>query len=108
MLLTFFLYIRGNVHYEFVPTGQRVKHVYYLEVLERVGEKIRVKRSELLANNSWILHLLCTCSHGANCVREFLATKQTTVLEHPAYSTDPAPVGFSVLEDKGNIERKVF
>jgi hypothetical protein len=32
MLLTFFD-IRGIVHYEFVPTGQAVNHVYYLEVL---------------------------------------------------------------------------
>jgi len=42
-------------------------------------------------------------------VREFLATKQITVLEHPAYSLDLAPSDFfSVPKDKGNIERKVF
>jgi len=35
MLLTFFD-IRGIVHYEFVPTGQTVNQVYYLEVLERL------------------------------------------------------------------------
>jgi len=40
---------------------------------------------------------------------EFLATKQITVLEHPAYSPDLAPNDFfSVPEDKGNIERKAF
>jgi hypothetical protein len=40
-------------------------------------------------------------------VREFLATKQITVLEHPAYSPDLAPKYlFSVPEDKGNIERR--
>jgi len=38
MLLTFF-YISGTVHYEFVPTGQTVNQVYYLEVLERLREK---------------------------------------------------------------------
>ena len=42
MLLTFFD-IRGTVHYEFVPTGQTVNHVYYLEVLERLREKVRRK-----------------------------------------------------------------
>jgi len=31
-----------------------------------------------------------TCSHGTVC-GEFLATKQITVLEHPAYSPDLAP-----------------
>jgi len=39
MLLTFF-YIRGIVHYEFVPTGQRVNKLYYLEVLERPHVKL--------------------------------------------------------------------
>jgi len=42
MLLTFFD-IRGIVHYEFVLTGQRVNQVYYLEVLERLREKVRWK-----------------------------------------------------------------
>jgi len=43
-------------------------------------------------------------AHTALSVREFLATKQITVLEHPVYSTDLA----SLPEDKGNIERKAF
>jgi len=40
MLLTFFD-IRGIVHYEFVPTGQTVNQVNYLEVTERLREKDR-------------------------------------------------------------------
>jgi len=35
--------IRGIVHYELVPTGQTVNQVYYLEVLERLHEKVRCK-----------------------------------------------------------------
>ena len=35
----------------------------------------------------------CTCS-TALCVREFLATKEITMLEHPAYSPDLAPSDF--------------
>jgi len=42
MLLTFFD-ARGIVHYEFVPTGQTVNQVYYLEVLDRLREKVRRK-----------------------------------------------------------------
>ena len=34
-------------------------------------------------------------------VREFLATKQITVLEHPAYSLDLAPNDFFLLILKG-------
>jgi len=89
MLLTFFD-IRGIVHYEFVPTGQTINQVYYLEVLER-REKFRWKRPELFANYSWILHHDNAPAHMALSVREFLATKQITVLEHPAYSPDLTP-----------------
>jgi hypothetical protein len=42
-------------------------------------------------------------------VREFLASKQITVLEKPPYSPDLAPSdSFSVPEEKGKIERKAF
>jgi len=74
-LLTFFD-IRGIVHYEFVPTGQTVNQVYYLEVLERVREKVRQKRPELFVNNSWILHYDNAPAHMTLSVREFLATKE--------------------------------
>ena len=90
MLLTFFS-IRGIVHYKFVPTGQTVNQVYYLKALERLREKVRRKRPELFANNSWILHHDNAPAHMALSVRKFLATKQITVLGHPACSKDLAP-----------------
>jgi len=93
ILLTFFD-IRGIVHYEFVPNGQTVNQVYYLEVLERLREKVRRKRPELFAKNSWILHHDNSPARTALSVREFLATKQITVLKHPAYSPDLAPNDF--------------
>jgi len=43
MLLALFD-IRGIFHYEFVPSGQTVNQVYYLEVRERLREKVRRKR----------------------------------------------------------------
>jgi len=90
----FFFDIRGIVHYEFVPTGQTVNQVYYLEVLERLREEVRWKRPELFANNSWILHHDNAPAHMVLSMREFLATKQITVLEHPAYSPDLSPNDF--------------
>ena len=88
----------------FVPTGQRVNQVYYLEVLKRLREKVRRKRPEIFANNSWILHHDNTPAHTPLSVGEFLTTKQITVLEHPVYS----PNLFFVPEDKGNIEKKAL
>jgi len=61
-----------------------------LDVLKGQREKGRRKRLELFANNSWILHQDNAPAHTALSVREFLATKLTTVLEHPAYSPDLA------------------
>ena len=86
--------IRGIVHYEIVPTGQTVNQVYYLEVLKMLREKVRRKRPECFANNSWILHHDNAPAHTALSVREFLATKQITLLEHPPYSPDLAPLTF--------------
>jgi len=93
MLVTFFD-IRGTVHYEIVATGQTVNQVFYLEVLERLCEKVRRNWPELFASNPWILHHDNAPAHTALSVREFLATKQITVLDHPAYSPDLAPVTF--------------
>jgi len=57
-------------------------------------EKVRRKRPELFANNSCILHHDNAPAHTALSVREVLATKQITVLEHLAYSPDLAPNDF--------------
>jgi hypothetical protein len=89
-------------------TGQTVNQLYYFEVLKGLREKVRRKRPEISANNSWILHHHNAPAHTALSVREFLATKHITVLEYPAYSPDLAPMTLSVPEDKVNIGRKAF
>ncbi|KAF6272388.1 hypothetical protein mRhiFer1_009549 [Rhinolophus ferrumequinum] len=105
MLLTFFD-IRGIIHYEFVPTVQTVNQVYYLEVLKRPREKVR--RPELFANNSWLLHHDNAPAHSALSVREFLASKQITVLEHPPYSPDLAPSDFLYPKIKETLKGRHF
>ena len=65
-----------------------------MKVLKRRREKVRRKRPELFANNSWILHHDNAPAPSALSVRVFLVTKQITVLEHPAYSPDLAPSDF--------------
>jgi histone-lysine N-methyltransferase SETMAR len=68
--------------------------VYYLEVLKKLREKVRRKQPELFANNSWLLRHDIAPAHAALSVREFLASEQITVLEHPPYSPDLAPNNF--------------
>jgi hypothetical protein len=41
-------------------------------------------------------------------LREFLASKKITMLDHLPYSSDFDPSDFSAPEDKGNIERNAF
>jgi hypothetical protein len=41
-------------------------------------------------------------------MREVLASKQITVMEHPPYSLNLALNEFFCSEDKGNIERRAF
>jgi hypothetical protein len=65
-----------------------------LEVLGRLREKVKKETTRTFANNSWILHHDNEPAHTALSAREFLATKQITVLEHPAYSPDLAPSDF--------------
>jgi len=57
-------------------------------------KKVRWKWPELSVNNSCILHHDSAPAHTALSVREFLATKQITVLEHLAYSPDRVPNDF--------------
>jgi hypothetical protein len=49
---------------------------------------------ELLANNSWIFHHDNEPAHTTLSMREFLDSKQITVLEHPPYSQNVAPNDF--------------
>ena len=74
--------------------GCGTTQVYYSEVLKRLREKVRRKRPEIFVNNSWILHHDSATAHTTLSMREVLATKQITVLEHPAYSPDLTPNDF--------------
>lgn len=47
VMLTVFFDYRGVVHYEFLPPGQTVNKEYYLSVMRRLREAIRLKRPDL-------------------------------------------------------------
>lgn len=93
MLAVFFDY-RGLVHAEFLPEGQSMNKHYYLATMKRLRECMRVKRSELWANNSWILHHDNTPAHNATIVREYLAENLTNVIDQPPFSPDLVPCDF--------------
>ena len=92
-MITFFD-IRGIVCYTFVPPGQVYNQMYYLEVLQRLYEKVRCKQPELFTNNSWLVHHDNAPAHIGLSIWHLLARKQMTYVDHPSYSPDLAPDDF--------------
>jgi len=93
MLLVFFD-CHGIVHHEFAPEVQTVNAAFYVEVLKRLGDRLRRVRPELWEGRQWILHHDNAPAHSALIVPEFLARNSITMLEHPPYSLDLAPCDF--------------
>jgi len=85
-------YSKGIVHKEFVPPGQTVNQTFYLQVLERLRNRVVCVRREIA--NTWFLHHDNAPSHTSFAVREFLAQHNITSLPHPPCSPDLAPCDF--------------
>jgi len=75
-LITFFD-IKGIVHFEFIPQGQTVNQVYYVEKLKLLREAVRRKWLEFWPN-VWILHHDNAPGHKALSVTQFVAQKLIT------------------------------
>jgi len=58
----------------------------YVELLKRFHEAMRRKRPELWPND-WILHHDNAPAHKVLYVKQFLAQKSITEMEHPPYSS---------------------
>jgi spore cortex formation protein SpoVR/YcgB (stage V sporulation) len=87
----------------------KLNQVDYLELLERLREKVRRKRTERFANNSWILHQDNAPAHATLSVSEFLATKQIILLKHSTYSPELASSVFLLfLKIKDILKERHF
>ena len=93
-MLTVFFDSEDVVHYEFLPQGRTVNKEYYLEVMQRLREAVRKKRTHAWRENRWMLQHDNALSHSLFLVRDFLAKHTTTVLPQPPYSPDLAPAEF--------------
>ena len=91
------------VHHEFLPHGRTVNKGYYLEVMSRLCEAIREKRTELWKNQSWILHYDNASDDTLMLVREFLAKNKTVIMPQPLYSTALAPADFFLFPKRKTL-----
>jgi hypothetical protein len=69
--LVTFLDIKSIFHFEFIPKGQTVNQVYYVETMKRLHESVRRKRPELWPSD-WILHHENAPAHKTHSVKHFV------------------------------------
>ena len=93
MLVIFFDW-QGVIHQEFVPEGETINVMYYKVVMERFLNKIRSVRPGMCESGDWFLLHDKAPSHNATIVKQFLAQRKVTVLDHPPYSPDLTPAGY--------------
>jgi hypothetical protein len=96
-MLIFFFDIQGTVHKEFIPPGQTVNGKFYCEVLKQLRKGIQRKCPDKWKNNNWFLHHDNVPAHTSLLVRQFLTSKNITVIPHLPYSRDLAPYDFFLL-----------
>ena len=73
---------------EFLPQRQTVNQHVYKEILWRLLRSVCEKRRELWQDNAWLLHQDNAPAHNALSIRQFLAERNVTMLDHPPYSPD--------------------
>ncbi|UYV74934.1 hypothetical protein LAZ67_12001834 [Cordylochernes scorpioides] len=94
VLLVTFFDIKGIVHYEYLEEGQTINKESYLNIMRRVHESIRLKRSEMWSSKNWIIHHDNAPPHTATSVPTYLAKHGIQILQQPPYSPDLAPNDF--------------
>ena len=93
---------------EFLPEGQTVNQHVYKEILRRLLRSVREKRRELWQDNAWLLHQDNAPAHNALSIRQFLAERNVTVLDHPPYSLTWLLVIFCVPQAQGGHQGSSF
>jgi hypothetical protein len=100
-----FFCIQGAVMAEWDPSRQTVNQHYYIEILTKLHEKIRRKQPGFWIN-SWIFPQDNAPFCNTLSVKQFLASKNITVLAHPLHSPDLAPCDFFLFPQKKSVLKR--
>jgi histone-lysine N-methyltransferase SETMAR len=93
---SFFWYVKGTVHHEFVPCNTMVNSDFYCDVLRRLREQVRRERPELWRNHNWLHHEKAP-THTPLKTTEFVTNNNMVIIPHPPYSPDLAPCDFALF-----------
>jgi len=94
-MLIFFFDIQGIVQKEFLSAGQTVNGKFYREVLKRLREDIRRKPPDKWNRNNWFFHHDKWPAQTSLIFRQFLTSKNITVIPHPPMGLTSPLVTFS-------------
>jgi len=89
ILFITFVSMKGIVLFEFITQGKSVNQIYYVQILKWLRETVCRERPELCPTD-WILYYDNGPVHKALPVKQFLAQKSITEMEHPPSSPDLA------------------
>jgi len=83
--------------------------VYYKDVMERLLNRIRRVRLGMCESGDWFLLHDNAPSHNATIVKQFLAQRKVTMLDHPPYSPDLAPADYFLFRKvKSHLKGGLF
>jgi hypothetical protein len=102
-----FFFLR-EVHSESVSPNTAVNSGFYCDVLRRLRENVRRKRTKLWRNHNWLLHHDDAPAHTSLKTTEFGTNNNMVIVLHPPYSTDLAPCDFALFPKLKMKRRTTF
>ena len=77
-----------------VPMGQTVNKVYYVEVLREFSKRVCLKRPALFKSGQWHFHQDNAPVHNSILVTDYLTKMDIKTVPQPPYSPNLAPCDF--------------
>jgi len=107
-MLIVFLKTQGIVHKEFLQTCQTVSGKFYCEVLKKLREGIRCKPPDKWKNNKRVLHHDEDPAHTSLVFRQFLTSKNITVIPNTSIRLILATCEFLIPKSKLRLKGSRF
>ncbi len=82
-MLILFFDSKGVIHHEYVPEGQTVNAVFYIQILDHLYKRIDRVRSEMWRDRKFFLLHDNARPHTAAIIQQFLVKKGVAQLSHP-------------------------